>query len=63
MEYAATFRDDDDNMTSLVFVSNHKADGYGVALRDDDSGLAVGILFHGFQTLESAIAKAKKVLQ
>ena len=63
MEYAATFHNDDDNMTSLVFVSNHKAGGYGVALRDDDSGLVVGTSFHGFQTLELAIVKAQEVLQ
>ena len=60
--YLATFHDADDNMTALVFESNHKAGGFGVALRDDDSGSVVGTSFHGFQSLDAAIAKAKELI-
>lgn len=62
MEYLATFHNADDNMTALVYASNHAAGGYAVALRDDDSGNCVGFSVHGFQTLEAAIAKAQEVL-
>ncbi len=60
--YLATFHNDEDNMTAVVFESNHKAGGYGVALRDDDSGNFTPASFHGFKTLEAAFAKAKEVL-
>ena len=60
--YLATFYDADDNMTALVFESNHKAGGFGVALRDDDSGSIIGASFHGFQSLNAAIAKAKELI-
>lgn len=62
MNYLATFHNADDNMTAVVFESNHKAGGFGVALRDDDSGDFTPISFHGFKTLDAAITKAKEVL-
>ncbi len=62
MDYLAAFHDDNTNMTALVFVSNHKAGGFGVALRDDDSGEFVPASFHGFKTIEAASAKAESLL-
>lgn len=62
MDYLATFHDAEDNMTALVFESGNKAGGYAVALRDDDSDSVVGTTFHGFQSLDAAIAKAKELI-
>ena len=62
MDYIATFHDAEDNMTALVFESQHKVGGYAVALRDDDSGALVGHTFHGFKSLDAAIAKAKELI-
>ena len=61
-KYLASFHDADTNMTALVFVSGNKAGGFGVALRDDDSGEMVSPTFHGFKTIEAATAKAQAVL-
>ena len=60
--HLASFHDDATNMTALVFVSTHKSGGFGVALRDDDSGETVSPTFHGFKTIEEAAAKAQDVL-
>lgn len=60
--YLATFHNDDDNMTAVVFESNHKAGGYGVALRDDDSGNFATASFHGIATIEAAKAKAQELV-
>jgi len=60
--YLATFHNEEDNMTAVVFESNHKEGGYGVALRDDDSGNFAPSSFHGFKSIEAAIAKAKEIL-
>lgn len=61
--YLATFHNNEDNMTSVVFESNHKAGGYGVAIRDDDSGNFAPVSHHGFKTFEAAVSKAKEILQ
>jgi hypothetical protein len=60
-EHIAEVHNAEDNMTAVVFKSNHKAGGYGVALRDDDSGLFVGLSFHGFKTVDAAMVKASEV--
>lgn len=59
--YIATFHNDEDNMTAVVFESGHKAGGFAVALRDDDSG-NIATSIHGFKTIEAAITKAQEVL-
>jgi len=60
--YLATFHNEEDNMTAVVLESNHKAGGYAVAVRDDDSGNFLPASFHGFKSIEAAIAKAKAIL-
>lgn len=58
----ASFHDSVDNMTAMVFQSSQAAGGFGVSLRDDDSGEMVGVSFHGFQTFEAAITKAQSII-
>lgn len=60
-EYLATIRDAETNMKAIVFASNHKAGGFGVALIDEDAAETV-VSFHGFQTIAAAIVKAKAIL-
>ena len=57
-----TFTNKEDGVSSFVFVSNLGAGGFGVSLRDDDSGDFVPMSFHGFKTEEAAISKAREVL-
>jgi len=45
-------------MSAIIFLSGHKAGGYGVSLIDDDSGMSAGS-YHGFQSMDAAISKAK----
>ena len=56
----ASFTNTADNMTSFVVESARG--GYGVSIRDDDSGEFVGFAIHGIKSLDSAIAKAKEIL-
>jgi len=56
----AQFTNHDDAMTAFVVESF--LGGYGVSLRDDDSGEFVGFAIHGIKSLGTAIAKAKEVL-
>ena len=58
--YLHQFTNAADGVTAMVFVSNHKAGGFGVSLRDDDAGEFVGVSHHGL-TLEAAIAKAQAI--
>jgi hypothetical protein len=62
VNYIATFHNDEDNVTALVFkrgeLGGHDC-GFGVALRDDDAGQLVGSI-RVFKTLDAAIAKAKE---
>ena len=62
MKYEATFHNDEYNMTSVVFLSQHKTGGFGVGLRDDDSGLMVGMTIHGIKTIALAIETAKHLV-
>lgn len=57
-----TFTNQEAGMSAFVFKSAHKVGGFGVSVRDDESGLYLDVSFHGFKTLELAIAKAQEVL-
>ena len=54
------FTNPSDAMTAFVIESY--LGGYGVSLRDDDSGEFVGLSFHGIKSLDAAIAKAQEVV-
>jgi len=59
-EIIATYTDTRDNLTAFVFESNLKCGGYGVSLRDNDSGEFVPGSIHGL-TLEEAKYKARGI--
>lgn len=48
-----------DGMTACVVESS--GGGFGVSLRDDDSGLFAPVAIHGIKTIEAAIAKAQEI--
>ena len=54
------FTSTEDCITSYVFESSFG--GFGVSLKDDESGEMVGCSVHGIKTLEEAIKKAKKAV-
>ena len=56
----ATFTNANDGMTAFV-VESHGG-GFGVSLRDDDSGEFAGFSIHGIKDLGDAIAKAKEAV-
>ena len=49
-----------DGLTTFVFESSFG--GYGVSMRDDDSGEFVNCSHHGIATIEQAIAEAKNAV-
>lgn len=55
-----TFTNTESGMT--VFVSNNTKGGFNVSLRDDDSGLFVGLVICGIKTIEAAYKKAKEIV-
>ena len=55
-----TFHDEDTNMTSFVVESF--LGGYGVTVRDDDSGQFVSESTHGIKSIEDAVTLAKSVV-
>lgn len=58
----AQFTNEDDAMTAFVVESNHSAGGFAVSIRDDDSGEFLPMSFHGIQSYDAAIAKARSVV-
>ena len=53
-----TFTNAGIGITAFVFVSEHKAGGFGVSLRDDDAEEMFPLTHHGIESLDAAIAQA-----
>ena len=54
------FTSTEDCITSYVFESS--LGGFGVSLKDDETGEMVGCSIHGIKTIEEAIKKAKEAV-